>query len=59
METINSTNYEAFYLDFLEGNLNEEETALLFVFLDENPEFKLDDSEFFTIEDDSITLDNS
>ncbi len=59
METININNYEAFYLDFLEGNLNEEETALLFVFLDENPELKLDETEFISLEDNSSILDNS
>lgn len=58
METINSNNYEAFYLDFLEGNLNEEDTALLFVFLDKNPELKLDETEFISLEDNSSSLDN-
>ena len=42
MEQLNIHNYEAFYLDFLEGNLNEEETSQLFCFLDENPSLKIE-----------------
>lgn len=38
-------NYEAFYLDFLEGNLSEEDTHALTVFLEAHPELKLDDEE--------------
>ncbi|MDX2360688.1 MAG: hypothetical protein QNK23_07765 [Crocinitomicaceae bacterium] len=43
MERISIFNYEAFYLDFLEGNLNEEDTALLLAFLKENPDLVMDD----------------
>jgi hypothetical protein len=42
MEKITLHNYEAFYLDFLEGNLSENEQAMLELFLAENPECKLD-----------------
>jgi hypothetical protein len=42
MERISIFNYEAFYLDFLEGNLNEADTLVLINFLEENPELKVD-----------------
>ncbi len=58
-ELINIENYESYYLDFLEGNLNESDTALLLDFLDENPFLKVDDSEFSVIyPDDSFQLDS-
>lgn len=56
---INTTNYEAFYLDFLEGNLNEADTALLLSFLDQNPELKLEVEEFESLNDVTVSLDNS
>jgi hypothetical protein len=40
MEKINQHNYEAFYLDYLEGNLNEIDHAMLFDFLDDNLDLK-------------------
>lgn len=43
MKKISIDNYEAYYLDLLEGNLGEEETALLLNFLEENPLLKIDD----------------
>ena len=43
MDKISIFNYEAYYLDYLEGNLNEEDTALLLAFLEEYPECKLVD----------------
>lgn len=42
MERISIFNYEAFYLDHLEGNLNEEDTALLLNFLSDHPELALE-----------------
>lgn len=45
MDRISIFNYEAFYLDYLEGNLSEEETALLMAFFDANPDLRLDDEE--------------
>lgn len=45
MERISIFNYEIFYLDYLEGNLNEEETAMLMNFLKEHPECRLEDDE--------------
>ena len=59
MEQLNKHNYEAFYLDFLEGNLNVEETVQLFRFLDENPELKLEDENFEIKENSIIQLDES
>lgn len=43
MERISIFNYEAFYLDYLEGNLNEGDTALLMEFLDKHPELRMED----------------
>ncbi len=43
MEKISIFNYEAYYLDLLEGNLSEEDTALLLDFLEQHPHLKLDD----------------
>ncbi|MFN5417818.1 MAG: hypothetical protein ACK5B9_12240 [Flavobacteriia bacterium] len=40
---INIENYEAFYLDFLEGNLNEEETRAFELFLEQHPDLKVDE----------------
>lgn len=49
MKKITLHNYEAFYLDFLEGNLNEKEQAMLELFLSENPECKVDFNEIQTL----------
>jgi len=57
MERISIFNYEAFYLDFLEGNLNEEDSALLLAFLEENPDLKMDDDELPSFNEESLTLD--
>lgn len=58
MKTINETNYEAFYLDFLEGNLNEEDSALLLAFLEEHPEYKLEDEEIKSLDQSFVALDD-
>ena len=52
MGKINVFNYEIFYLDFLEGNLSEENTSLLFSFLEQHPELKMED-EFLPILEES------
>lgn len=57
MERISIFNYEAFYLDFLEGNLSEEDTVLLFEFLDKHPELKLVDETLMTLNDELPKLD--
>ena len=59
MERISIFNYEAFYLDFLEGTLSEEETALFLAFLEEHPELQLEDENLFAIEEDQAVLDAS
>lgn len=57
-ELINIENYESYYLDFLEGNLDEYDTAILLAFLEENPSLKVEDSEFSVFSpDDSIQFD--
>lgn len=59
MERISIFNYEAFYLDFLEGNLSKEDTALLREFLEANPDLKMEDESLFEIEAREIVLDSS
>ncbi|MBI1836502.1 MAG: hypothetical protein HYR91_04485 [Flavobacteriia bacterium] len=53
MEQITIDNYEVFYLDFLDGNLSEVATQLLFDFLNKNPELKIDLDELAPFEIDS------
>lgn len=50
-------NYEAFYLDFLEGNLDQEESALLLDFLRNHPELVVDELPVYNAE--SVELDLS
>lgn len=57
MEKISIFNYEAFYLDFLEGTLSEEDTALLLSFLEKHPDLKLDDESLLTLGMDDVVLD--
>lgn len=60
MDTIDKHNYEAFYLDYIEGNLDAEATAQLLLFLEINPKLKatLDDFELVTLEASAVTLSN-
>ena len=59
MERISIFNYEAFYLDFLEGNLNEADTLMLTDFLEANPGLKVEmDDEFTSFQEESIVLDD-
>lgn len=39
---INRENYEIFFLDYSEGNLSKEDALLLFQFLDEHPDLKVE-----------------
>lgn len=55
MEKINKHNYEAYFLDYLEGNLSAEEKADLFAFLEENPALKKE----LDIELNDVTLNPS
>jgi hypothetical protein len=57
MEHISIFNYEAFYLDFLEGNLNEEETALFLVFMEAHPELRIEDESLVSVEVETSNLD--
>lgn len=59
MERISIFNYEAFYLDFLEGNLNREDHALFLKFLEENPELKVIDEDLPTLELEESFLDDT
>ncbi len=52
MVNINRDNYEAFFLDYIEGNLDEEATEALDVFLRLNPDLRqeLDDAEILPLQ---------
>lgn len=47
---INRNNYEAWFLDYVEHNLSEEQVALLMRFLEENPDLKAELEAFEAIE---------
>ena len=53
-EKINITNYEAFLLDYLEGNLSEGEISLLKIFVAAHPQLNIDleDTELVSLEKD-------
>ena len=61
MERISIFNYEAFYLDFLEGNLNEADALLLNNFLKMNPDLDLGIDEALPqfISEEEIKLDDA
>lgn len=51
MERISIFNYEAFYLDYLEGNLSEADTSMLLQFLEEHPECRMEDEDLVLLDD--------
>ena len=53
MERISIFNYEAFYLDYLEGNLSEEDTQMLLQFLEEHPECRMEEEDLFILDDEA------
>jgi hypothetical protein len=55
-ERISIFNYEAFYLDHLEGTLGDEDTALLLAFLDKNPQLQLEEDSLPSLFAEDITL---
>ncbi|MGZ4048212.1 MAG: hypothetical protein ACXVNN_02550 [Bacteroidia bacterium] len=58
---INKNNYEAFFLDYHEGNLSPQQVADLLLFIEQHPELKEEFESFenFTLEDFSgITFEN-
>lgn len=59
-ERISIFNYEAFYLDHLEGNLGEKDTALLLQFLAEHPDLIVDEEDFLSLDmpTDSVVFDD-
>jgi hypothetical protein len=57
MDKISIFNYEAFYLDYLECNLGEEDTALLMEFLKKHPEFRMEEEELPVLQSPSSSLD--
>ena len=63
MEKINSHNYEAFFLDYMEGTLSAQQEFELIDFLDRNPDLKAElefDFEDVTLQDiDKVSFDKS
>ena len=59
MSKINLSNYEAFYLDFLEGNLGEDDTVLLHNFLESHPQLQVEKEKFVSIHPGISTLEQS
>ena len=57
MKTITHENYEAFYLDYLEGNLSEDVRLLFLDFLTKNPNLQLTDDALPVIEATETTID--
>jgi hypothetical protein len=57
MGNISIFNYEAFYLDYLEGNLSEKDAALLMAFLEAHPELKIEEESLPVLEMETETLD--
>jgi hypothetical protein len=57
MKTITHENYEAFYLDYLEGNLSEDVRLLFLDFLTKNPTLQLSDDSIPVIETTETTID--
>ncbi len=58
---INKNNYEAFFLDYYDGNLPAEQVAVLLLFVEQHPELKEEFESFenITLEDlPSIGFDN-
>ncbi len=57
---INKDNYQAFILDYYEGNLSDEQAAILMSFLEKHREFKEDFSEFeiINLQEDNIVLND-
>ncbi len=59
MERISILNYEEYYLDFLEGNLNIEDAARFFAFLAANPELRLENENLPILEKSATDLETS
>ncbi|MBL4861934.1 MAG: hypothetical protein JKY09_02810 [Crocinitomicaceae bacterium] len=59
MERISIFNYEAFYLDYLEGKLSKGDVDMLRTFFEEYPECRLEDNDLPTlIRDNSVVFEN-
>ena len=60
METINKHNYEAFFLDYHEGNLSDDKKKELTRFLQQNPSLKeeFEDFEEITLEPSTLKFEN-
>ena len=59
MSKINLSNYEAFYLDFLEGNLGEDDTVLLHNYLESHPQLQVEKEKFVPLNPGISTLELS
>ncbi len=61
MIKIDTSNYEAYFLDYLEGQLSKTEEETLMRFLEQHPELKteLEEFEFISLNQESFKLDES
>ena len=59
MTHISILNYEEFYLDYLEGNLNIEDSMRFRAFLEANPHIKLENENLPFLEKTTVGLENS
>ena len=55
MEKISIFNYESYYLDYLEGNLGEEDTRMLMEFLEKYPECALENEELPVLDEEVLS----
>lgn len=56
MSRINLNNYEAFWLDYIEGNLSSEDQAEFLLFASQHPELEIDvDEELISLTDQSVS----
>ncbi len=53
---ITRENYEAFYLDFLEGTLSKEMEKAFLAFLDANPDLQISDDELPVLDEEAVSL---
>lgn len=58
IKKINIFNYEAYYLDYLEGNLSDEDALVLLDFLEKHPELRMEDDELPTFETQEVRLND-
>lgn len=56
MEEINKNNYQAWFLDYIEGNLGEKESSGLFAFLSDHPDLMEEFEQLQSLENEDLKL---